>query len=348
MRKQQSAIEYDDYIDELLKYPDLSIRIFEMYAEQISSVIESIKDKMGFLATSEKKTAEQVSRAGLSRQNEILLAKAVEAGGKARKTLEEGGWTTAAQRSRLTAAVRNAVEAEKIFVLANVGLVKSVARKQSQKRALSVTYEDMEQAGYVGLLKALRNFDWRRGFRFSTYAFNWIRKEVGNARASGSMIRVPSARHFELKRVEKLHEEMTVRLQREPTFQEMADTIGLKAGRIEEDLQLVNRYVGFYGLAAMEMFSDTDQSVSEWTRSMPPLELLVERAQIEEMSWNMEVLDSRERTALEMRFGLDGGKAHTYREIEEALGLRKTGGSDFTQKAIKRLKSTAWAQGQAW
>ena len=61
-------------------------------------------------------------------------------------------WTTAAQRSRLTAAVRNAVEAEKIFVLANVGLVKSVARKQSQKRALSVTYEDMEQAGYVGLL----------------------------------------------------------------------------------------------------------------------------------------------------------------------------------------------------
>ena len=106
----------------------------------------------------------------------------------------------------------------------------------------------------MGLLKALRNFDWRRGFRFSTYAFNWIRKEVGNARASGSMIRVPSARHFELKRVEKLHEEMTIRLQREPTFQEMADTIGLKAGRIEEDLQLVNRYVGFYGLAAMEMF----------------------------------------------------------------------------------------------
>ena len=49
------------------------------------------------------------------------------------------------------------MEAEKIFVLANVGLVKSVARKQSQKQAMSVTYEDMEQAGYVGLLKALRN-----------------------------------------------------------------------------------------------------------------------------------------------------------------------------------------------
>lgn len=338
MRKQQSAIEYDDYIDELLKSPP----------GQISSVIESIKDKMGFLAASGKKTAKQASRAGLSHQNEILLAKAVEAGGKARKALEEGGWTTAAQRSRLTAAVQNAVEAEKIFVLANVGLVKSVARKQSQKQAMSVSYEDMEQAGYVGLLKALRNFDWRRGFRFSTYAFNWIRKEVGVARASGSMIRVPTARHFELKRVEQLHEEMTIRLHREPTFQEMADTIGLKAGRIEEDLQLVNRYVGFYERAAMEMFSDTDQSVSDWTRSMPPLELLVERAQIEEMSWNMEVLDARERTALEMRFGLDGGKAHTYREIEEALGLRKTGGSGFTQKAIKRLKSTAWAQGQAW
>ena len=57
----RSCFGIQDYIDELLKYPDLSIRIFEMYAEQISSVIESIKDKMGFLATSEKKTAEQVN-----------------------------------------------------------------------------------------------------------------------------------------------------------------------------------------------------------------------------------------------------------------------------------------------
>jgi RNA polymerase sigma factor (sigma-70 family) len=342
----KSATNDGDYVDEL--------------QSQIARVIESIQLKMSFFAeerlalqmsqattTTTGTTATQAKRVGLTRQNEILLAKAVEAGEKARKTYEEGGWMAPREKSRLQAAIRNAEEAKKIFVLANVGLVRSEVKKHARNRPPSVSIEDMEQAGYVGLLKALQKYDWRLGYRFSTYSFYHIQKEVGVARAASAMIRVPATRSQEIKRVKELYTEMTASSDREPTFKEMADKIGLKAERIEEDLQLVNRFVGVFPKEDMERFSEK-QSISSWTRALLPWDALVEKITVEELNAHIAVLEPSERTALQMRFGLGGEKEHTYKEIEEALNLSRAKGWSFTQKALKKIKTNSWAQGQSW
>jgi len=317
---------------------------------QISRVIESFQQKMSFLIANGDKASRQAQQGGLSHENEILLAKAVEAGEMARSTLEEGGWTTRVQKARLQSAIRNAEEAEKIFVLANVGLVKSIVYKQSRKisarsgQTYSASKEDLEQAGYMGLLKALRNFDWRRGFRFSTYAYYSISKEVGAAQAYDTMIRVPVNRYNEIKKVQQLYKEMTESLEREPTFKEMADKIGFTAGRIEEDLQLVKRYVGLFPREDIERISDL-QTVGDWTRVLLPWDALEEKISSEKLIAYMEVLDSSERTALQMRFGLNGEREHTYKEIEGVLNLKPTAGYRFTQRAIKKIRKAERARG---
>jgi RNA polymerase primary sigma factor len=304
---------------------------------------------MSFLTPTGEKAGQQASAGGLSQQNEVLLAKAVEAGEKARITLEQGGWVTPRQKSRLNAAIRNAEEAEKIFVLANVGLVKSIVRKQSRTQTRFITYEDMEQTGYEGLLKALRNFDWRRGFRFSTYAHFYIRKEIGVARAAAAVIRVPMTRHLEIKRVKQLYNDMTQTLDREPSFMEMAERTGLTVGRIEEDFALVNRVVYSYPKEDMERLSSgNDAKEVGWPKALLPFDALMERVTIEELNMKLDVLDSKERTALEMRFGLGERREHSYREIEEALNLSHNTGSRFTRKALKKIKKQLWAAGQSW
>jgi DNA-directed RNA polymerase sigma subunit (sigma70/sigma32) len=161
------------------------------------------------------------------------------------------------------------------------------------------------------------------------------------------MIRVPATRSQEIKRVKELYTEMTASEDREPTFKEMADKIGLKAERIEEDLQLVNRFVGVFPKEDMERFSEK-QSISSWTRALLPWDALVEKITVEELNAHIAVLEPSERTALQMRFGLGGEKEHTYKEIEEALNLSRAKGWSFTQKALKKIKTNSWAQGQSW
>merc|ERR1719235_991562 len=159
------------------------------------------------------------------------------------------------------------------------------------------------------------------------------------------MIRIPATRNNEIKRVQQLYNEMTAGFGREPTFKEMADKIGFTVGRIEEDFQLVNRYVGLYPKEDMDKLSE--ETRAGWTQAMLPWDTLVEKITMEEINGHMAVLDSNERVALEMRFGLDGKKEHSYREIEEALNLRSASGWKFTQKALKKIKkeikTEAWA-----
>ena len=254
----------------------------------------------------------------LNAQEERELAQVIEKGFEARERLEAG------EKGReIRKAIRQADAAKDRFIRANLRLVVSVARRYPLPPSMELL--DLIQEGNLGLEHAVDKFDWRKGFKFSTYATFWIRQAIGRALdQKASLVRLPGDRSASLRAAlrqasgdgDELDEEHA-RLHRLTTPTSLDRTIG-----DDDSNELVDL-------------------IPDWNPG--PEQEVMDRAETQMVTDLLDVLDARARYAVEQRFGLHDGRKRSYREVGEELGVT----AEAARRLVKRAVSTVRDQAAA-
>src|ERR1700694_4446258 len=179
----------------------------------------------------------------LTKDDEARLAQAIEAGREARADLGSGKTLTAARKRELRRVVKEGGGAAETFVKANLRLVVSIAKKY---QAAELPLLDLVQEGNLGLMHAVEKFDWRKGFKFSTYATWWIRQAITRGIAnSGRTVRMPVYAGDLLTRVTKARGRLEGQLGRRPSVGELAVEVDLEKPKVAEILRYVGEPLSF-------------------------------------------------------------------------------------------------------
>ena len=228
---------------------------------------------------------------------------------------------------------RGDMDAKNRMINSNLRLVVSQARRY-QGQGLSL--EDLVQEGMLGLIRAVEKFDWRKGFKFSTYGTLWIRQSIQRGlQNSGRTIRVPvhvGQRQLKVRRIER---DLSAKLSRDPTDAEIAEVAELPEDQVAEVREL-NRNLTSLDLPVGE---DGETALGDLLESgEAPLEEEVEVSLVEEtLRRTVDELPEQERNVIRLRYGIDGDDPQPLRETGRRLGLSAERVRQLESKALKRL-----------
>ena len=261
---------------------------------------------------------EEMQRGGPSytAEDERTLSKAIEKGREAAALYEAGEKTAAVRKDMKAAAV-----AKDHFIRSNLRLVVSIARRYPLPQGMDLL--DLIQEGNLGLEHAVDKFDWRRGFKFSTYATFWIRQAIGRALdQKASLIRIPGDRSASLRAA----------LRQSSGDGENLDIGNAELHRLTTPVSL-DKTVGDDGDATLGDLMDNGQGTPE-----DAVMALVDGELLDEL---LGTLDDRARYAVEARFGLLDGERKSFREVGEALGVTAEAARRLVSRAVIGLREDA-------
>ena len=267
----------------------------------------------------------------LTAEEEIDLAQQIETGEDARRLLAHQHHLSEERRQQLEAEAAQGELARGRLTEANLRLVVSVARKYLNR---GLPMLDLIQEGNIGLARAVEKYDWRKGYRFSTYAYWWIRQGMTRALSEQARsIRVPTHMVAAIGDVYKAARDLQQELGREPRVNEIAERLDLSPEKVQEIMQSARQPVSLETPLGGEESSGTlgDLIADRTVRS--PHDLAAHSMLKRHMEDAMQVLSPRERQVLRLRYGLDGGREHTLGEIADVLGV--------TSERVRQIESAA-------
>ncbi len=273
----------------------------------------------------------------LSKEEEAALGQAIEQGRQAALELERGATLSADARSALEDAAAAGERARQRLIRANLRLVVSVARQWSRT---GLPLLDLVQEGNLGLIRAVERFDYRRGFRFSTYATWWIRQAIGRAVAnSGRLVRLPVHTGEALRRVLREQRRLEDDQGGTPTPGSLASHVGLRPEQVVALLRLAPDSVSI-----SEPLGDDGRelgSVVADTTAMSPADLALASLLPTEVDRLLDALESRDRQVMSLRFGLRGDARLTVDATAGALGLSRETVRQSQARALRTLRRLA-------
>ncbi len=271
----------------------------------------------------------------LTKDDEVRLAQAIEAGHQARGRLDSEAHLTPTTTRQLRRTMGRGLDAERTFVQSNLRLVVSIAKKY---QASGLPLLDLVQEGNLGLMHAVEKFDWRKGFKFSTYATWWIRQAITRGIANtGRTIRLPVHAGDTLARLQKARSQLELKLGRTATLREIAAEVDLPEDRITEALRFAAD-----PLSLSEPLREEGEAVLGDVVEDRSAESPFEAASVSllpgEIARLLAPLDDREREILTLRFGLDQGRPRTLEEVGEHFHLTRERIRQIEARAMSKLR----------
>jgi len=277
----------------------------------------------------------EVSRVPLlNAEEEVELAQRIERGRIAREELAKGNASNN-RRYELRKLIEDGWNGREHLITANSRLVISVAKKYMGR---GVPFLDLIQEGNIGLIRATKKFDYRRGHKFSTYATWWIRQAVTRAIADqGRTIRVPVHMGDQINKLLRIQHQLTQRLGREPSVEELAEALDVPPKKVENMIQVARR-----PLSLETPTDDEEDSVLgdfiEDDEAPPPDDMATYNLLKEHLEEVLNGLPPREVRILQLRYGLLDGQAYTLEEVGRKMGVTRERVRQIEAQALSRLR----------
>jgi RNA polymerase primary sigma factor len=276
----------------------------------------------------------------LTASEEIELARRIEMCRMAYEELSRGNLPSKRQRE-LQRIIEEGRIAREHLIRANTRLVISIARRYIG-HGLPIT--DLIQEGNIGLMRAIRNFDYRRGFKFSTYATWWIRQAISRALADQSRtIRLPAYISDQIGRMRRMQTELQQRLGRAPTNAELAEAMEIPVSRIEQMIETNEQPISLEAPVSEDQEAELGD-ILEDINAPNPEETVEDSMETEDVRRRLEELPAREREIIRLRFGLGEEEPKTLAEIGQRLGITRERARQIEIQAIERLRNPPGTQ----
>ena len=268
----------------------------------------------------------------LTADDEVNLAQRMEAGEEARERLKSGDFSGGSERAQLQRQIRDGELAQARFVEANLRLVVANARRYA---GAGIDMLDLIQEGNLGLIRAVEKFDWRKGFKFSTYATWWIRQAMQRARATlAETIRIPTRIFDLLPVVKSAAESIQAEKGRPATPEEIAAESGVSLADVEKALNVgttvaLESPIGEDGAELGDFIADMDAAAPDSEAEAALAKDALLRA--------LRSLPDNHRYALELRFGFVDGQPATMARVAREVGIPEHQVRDLLDEALERL-----------
>jgi len=333
--KQRGTLSYEEIMD--------TLQSFELTSEQIDSIYNHF-GAIGIKISSDKKSAadDKNGEAGeeeLETDVDLSVPDGVAIDDPVRMYLKEIGriaLLTADEEIKLAKRIEAGdEEARRRLAEANLRLVVSIAKRYVGRGML---FLDLIQEGNLGLIKAVEKFDYRKGFKFSTYATWWIRQAITRAIADQARtIRIPVHMVETINKLVRINRQLLQELGRDPTPEEIAEEMDIPPERVREIMKIAQEPVSLETPIGEEEDSHLGDFIED-EDALAPAEaasFILLREQLEEV---LETLTPRERDVLRLRFGLVDGRGRTLEEVGRKFNVTRERIRQIEAKALRKLR----------